>query len=119
MNLIRRHLFALAAITVLILGAGCSNRDLSSLDYARAKIDPLVFDEDYGEDVYFQAFLGTHTNAVGLDSVYAYNSETSLKITVPPEGSALGAYAGGVLTSVAGRDQADFNALTFYARSSS
>ncbi len=121
MNLTRRHLFAPAAIlllTLLIFDAGCSERDPTGLDIARAKIDPLVFAEDYGEDVYFQAFLGTHVNAVSLDSVYAYNSKTSLKVSVPPEGSALGGYAGGVLTSVAVRDQADFNALTFYARSS-
>ena len=87
----RRHLFALTAIPLLILGAGCSNRDPSSLEFARAKIDPIVFDEDYGEDVYFQAFLGTHVNAVSLDSVYACKGQTSRKVTVPPQNSALGA----------------------------
>ena len=53
-----------------------------------------------------------------MDSLYAHSGTSSMKITVPGDGSALGAYSGGVLTSVAGRDMADFNALTFYARSS-
>jgi len=115
-NLKRAHLLTLTAICLLILSTGCSERDLTGLDVARAKIDPLVFDEAYGEDVYFQAFSGTDIYAAGIDSIYAFGSSKSLKISVPPEGSALGAYAGGVLTSVAGRDHADFNALTFYAR---
>ena len=121
MNPSRHHLFALAAISLLVLTAGCSDRNPAGLETARATIDPLVFDDDYGEDVYFQAFLDTHLGAVELDSVYAFagyapDGARSLKITVPPEGSALGAYSGGVLTSSGSRDLADFNALTFYAR---
>jgi hypothetical protein len=117
-NLTRRHLFVLAALPLLVLGTGCSDRDPTDLEIARARIDPLVFDDALGADVYFQAFSGTDVYAMSLDSLYAYNSQYSLKVTVPPDGSALGAYAGGVLTSAAKRDEADFNALTFYARSS-
>jgi len=117
-NLSRGKLFILAALPLLILSTGCSERDPSGLDVARARIDPLVFDDDYGVDVYFQAFSGTDIYAASIDSLYAYGSARSFKVTVPPEGSALGAYAGGVLTSSAVRDHADFNALTFYARSS-
>lgn len=122
MNLAKRHLFDLAAIAILVLSAGCSGRDPAGLEIARARIDPLVFGDDYGADVYFQAFFQTHLTAVELDSVYAYggyapDGAKSLKVNVPPKGSALGVYSGGVLTSAASRDLADFNALTFYARS--
>ena len=72
MNLTRWHLFVLV-LPLLILSIGCSKRDPSSLEIARAKIDPLVFDDDYGEDVYFQAFFRTHLTAIEVDSVYAYN----------------------------------------------
>ncbi len=121
MNLTRRHLFALAAISTLIIIAGCSDRDPAGLETARAKIDPLVFDDDYGDGVYFQPFFRTHYTAVSLDSVYAYNGfapdgDRSLKINIPALGSALGPFSGGVLTSDGSRDLADFNALTFYAR---
>ena len=121
MNQTRRYLLALAAITLIIFGIGCSDRDPSGLSAARGHIDPLVFGDDYGDDVYFQAFFQTHLTAVSRDSVYAYgglagDGARSLKINIPPEGSSLGIYSGGVLTSSLGRDMADFNALTFYAR---
>lgn len=121
MNPTRYSLPVVAGILLPVLGslgAGCSGRDPASLSVARAPIDPLVFDDAYGRDVYFQAFMDTDPYAVSFDSVYVRRGTKSLRITVPPEGSNLGAYAGGVLTAVAGRDQADFNALTFYARSS-
>lgn len=118
MNSTLRHALAVTAIPLLILGAGCSERDPTGLDVARARIEPLVFEEGYGDDVYFQAFSGTYYRAARLDSVYAYSSAVSLKVVVPPRNSALGGYAGGVLTSAGVRDLADFNALTFYARSS-
>jgi hypothetical protein len=125
-NLSRRHLFALVAIPVLILSTGCSDRSPTDLPVARAKIDPMVFDEKYdpinvlyGEDAYFQPFSGTDPYSLKVDSLYASNGSLSIKVTVPPDGSAMGAYAGGVLTSVASRDFADFNAMTFKARTES
>ena len=51
-------LFLLVALTAL---AGCGSRDIAGLDVARARIEPLVFDEDFGDDVYFQAFSGTYS----------------------------------------------------------
>ncbi len=107
---------ALAAIALALL-AGCSGRDVNG-PVARARIEPLVFDEDYGDDVYFQAFLDTYYESARVDSVYAHQSARSLKVVVPGQNWALGAYAGGVLTSASPRDLADFNALTFYVRSS-
>jgi hypothetical protein len=125
-KLTRRHLFALAAISVLILSTGCSDRNPTDLPVSRADIDPMVFDEQYdpynvlyGADAYFQPFSGTDTYSLKVDSLYASNGKLSIKISVPPAGSAMGAYAGGVLTAVAGRDFADFNALTFKARTDS
>lgn len=115
----------LTAVILCVLIAGCSGRsptEIEDLDVARAPVDPVVFDDDWSEIVYFQPFFETHYLAVERDSVFAYNGfapdgARSLKITVPPIGSALGPYAGGVFTSVVGRDITDFNALTFYARS--
>lgn len=122
MKFTTRFLLVFAAITALIISMSCSGRDPTGLEMARAKIDPLVFGDDYSEDVYFQAFFQTNYTAVQVDSVYAYggfafDGARSLKVNVAPEGSALGGYTGGVLTSIASRDLADFNALTFYARS--
>ncbi len=123
-NATSRNLLILTTISLLILGIGCSDRDPVDSTQARATIDPVVFDDAYSPDVYFQAFFGTHYEAVKMDSVYAYggyapDGARSLKITVPSRPSALGVYSGGVLTSAGARDLADFNALTFYARADS
>jgi hypothetical protein len=122
-NLTRRHLFALVAIPLLILSTGCSERNPTELPAARARIDHMVFDEQYdpfnvlyGEDAYFQPFSGTDANSLKVDSLYASNGSLSIKISVPPKGSALGVYAGGVLTAVESRDFTDFNAMTFKVR---
>ncbi|MBE0566679.1 MAG: hypothetical protein IH621_12005 [Krumholzibacteria bacterium] len=124
MNLFRRVAPVLALPALLLLASGCSDRDAAGLAPARGNTDPLVFADDFGQDVYFQAFSGTFYAAVSRDSVYAYegyapDGARSLKIAVPPAGSALGAYSGGVLTSAGARDLADYNALTFYARTDS
>lgn len=125
MTTLRRLTAALAPFALLVLFTGCSERDVSTLDVARAPIDPVVFADDLvglgGNgvgDVYYQPFSGTYTYAVTLDSLQARSGARSLKVVVPGQDSPLGAYAGGVLTAVGARDFADFNALTFYARSS-
>ena len=111
-------LAAAASLAALALLSGCDSRDVAGLDVARARIEPVVFDEGFDDDVYFQAFSGTDPYATSIDSVFAYNSLHSWKVVVPPNGSALGGYAGGVLTSGAPRDLADYNALVFWVRSS-
>jgi hypothetical protein len=121
-KLTTRHLLALVAIFLLAFTAGCSDRDPTSLPPAQgSNVESLVFDDAYHPDVYFQAFFQTNIWAVSIDSVYAYgglaaDGARSLKFNVAPENSALGLYTGGVLTSGGARDLAQYNALTFYAR---
>jgi len=119
----RSRLIALVLTAILLAAGGCSDRTPSELESARGNMDPLVFDdgERYGENVYFQPFFETHYTAVSMDSVFAFNGfagdgSRSLKFNIPPAGSALGPYTGGVLTATEGRDLADLTALTFYAR---
>ncbi len=124
MNQNRSPWIALAAMSLLMAIAGCSDRNPTGLEIARAPIDPLVFEDALSEDVYFQPFFQTHYTTMELDSVFAFDGfahdgARSLKMTIPPLGSALGPFSGGVLTSSGNRDLADFNALTFYARADS
>lgn len=125
MNTTSRFLLSILAVLILALSTGCSGRDPSNLDQARASIDPKVFSNtllgmpgDVEGDVYFQPFFETYYQTASIDSVYTFEGNGSLKMDIPGQGSALGAYAGGVLTSIGARDLADFNALTFYARAS-
>jgi len=110
--------FALTATLLTIFMAGCGMRDIDELDMARAPVDPLVYDDDFGPDVYPQPFSGTDPDALTQDGANPYSGTRAIKIAVPAQGSELGGYAGGVLTAVGVRDMTDFNALTFYARSS-
>ena len=121
----RQHFLVLAAIPllVLILVAGCSDHDPAGLEVARARIEPVVFDDDLiwpnevsDTDVYYQPFSGTFYQAVDLDTVYAFTGKRSMMVTVPPVESPLGDYSGGVLTSIAGREMAGYNALSFRVR---
>ncbi len=114
----QRCMSGLLAAAALVALAGCSGRNPADLDVARATDDPVVFEDGYDTDIYPQAFAGTDIYATTLDSVFAHAGTRSLKVTVPPQGSALGAYAGGVLTSAGARDLTAYNALTFWARSS-
>jgi hypothetical protein len=123
-----RQILVLSAVS-LLLTAGCEDRDPTELEVGRLSIDPVVFDNAYGDGVYFQPFFETHYLAASIDSVYAYDASRlggvgfapdgarSWKINVPPIGSALGPYSGGVLTPAVGRDLTDYNALTFWVRS--
>lgn len=100
---------------------GCGDRDITDLPAAAGNTDPLVFDDAYAADSYFQPFYETHYTGTSIDSVFAYggyqfNGARSLKFEVPPAGSALGLYLGGVITSSGPRDLTGYNALTFYAR---
>jgi hypothetical protein len=110
---------------MLVAAVGCGERNPAELEQARAKIDPLVYGDDYyGEQsVYWQPFFETFYTAVQEDSVYAYGGfafeeSRSLKFQIAPQGSNLGLFTGGVLTAFEPRDLQDYNALTFYARAS-
>jgi hypothetical protein len=122
-----RRVLVLSAVS-LALAAGCEDRDPTELDVGRLSTDPVVFEDSYGEGVYFQPFFETHYLAASVDSVFAVDltrpgglgfapdGARSWKVEIPAIGSALGPYSGGVLTPAVGRDLADYNALTFWVR---
>lgn len=107
---------AFAAALVLIASAGCG-RD-SATNPAVGVDDPVVFDDDFGDGVDYQAFLGSQYDAVTIDYQEAYDGAASLKVNVPEPGSTSGTYAGGAFTTYNARDLSAYNALTLYAKSS-
>lgn len=108
---------ALAALVVVVVG-GCS-RDFSTLKPAPPITDPVVFDDDFGEGVDFQAFLGSELDAVSIDpDNYPIEGSRALRIDVPPTGIPSAGFAGGAFTTGLARDLSGYNALTFWAKSS-
>lgn len=106
------------ALAVTILGvlaaAGCS-RDTEGLEPAPFSTDPVVFDDTFGDNVDYQAFMGSDFEAISIDSEVRRSGTASLKVTVPDAGSG---YAGGAMTTSEPRDLSGYDALTFWARAS-
>jgi len=98
--------------------ASCAERSTTGLEPATGSTDPVVFDDNFGDAVDYQAFLGSKTDAVDIDTENPRSGTASLKVTVPGPGAQDGTYAGGAFTTFNARDLSGYNALTFYAKAS-
>jgi len=113
-----RHPIRLAALLSVpaLLASACGVRDLDSLGVAPFSTDPAIFDDNFGDGVDFQAFLGSKYDAISIDSGQKHEGTASLKVIVPVPDPATGTYAGGAFTSNVPRDLSGYNALTFWAK---
>lgn len=78
----------------------------------------LVFTDEYGAGVTYEAFGGSVLDAVQVDSTTSYQGTRSLIVTIPDVGDPAGSYSGGAFTDSSARDLTVFNALTFWAKAS-
>ncbi len=102
---------------VMVLAAGGCGRDYFT-NPAEATTDPIVFDDEFGDAVDYQAFENSKVDAVQTDYAVAFSGPASLRVTVPGPGSQEGWFAGGAFTTFNLRDLTSYNAVTFYAKSS-
>lgn len=116
MNAKNSTLFGLTLIVAALAVAGCGRDNLTNP--AQASTDPIVFDDNFGDGVDYQAFMGSKLDAVQTDFAVAFNGPASLRVTVPGPGAIDGTFAGGAFTTYNARDLSSYNALTFYAKSS-
>ncbi len=115
-NVKNSTLFGLMVLLAALPIAGCG-RD-SATNPAPPNTDPVVFDDDFGDAVDYQAFMGSKVDAVQMDFSVFYAGPASLRITVPGPGAVDGTFAGGAFTTYNARDLSGYNALTFWAKSS-
>jgi len=109
------RILALPALVGLIGLSGCT-RDSGTAPVA-FPADPVVFVDQFGSGVTFEAFGGSKLNALSIDeSGPAHSGTASLKVIVPDSGEVSGSYAGGAFTTMIGRDLSTYDALTFWAR---
>ncbi|MBN2564578.1 MAG: hypothetical protein JXB46_02590 [Candidatus Eisenbacteria bacterium] len=113
-----RTLFGLTILLLAMLAAGCGRDNLTNP--AVAPTDPVVFDDDYGSGVGPQPFQYSDVYAFNVDGTEAHSGSASLRVDVPgPEAQPEdGTYAGGALVANYARDLSQYNALTFWAKSS-
>lgn len=106
------------AVPVILLSLAACSRDSGSLGVEPPNTDPVVFDDDFGDSLDYQAFLNSKADAVMIDNTTAAMGTASLQITVPAAGHPTDWFAGGAFTVTAARDLTPYNALTFYAKAS-
>jgi hypothetical protein len=115
----RRHATYLVLILgLLALGAAGCERDTSGLQPAPGNTDPIVFDDNFGNGVDYQAFENSKLDAVQMDTEDPAQGTACLKVTVPGPSSDPPYFAGGAFTTNFGRELSGYDALTFWAKSS-
>lgn len=103
---------ALAAAS--LLWVGCS-REMDKSTPASYPTISEVFIDGFASDMGFEAW-GKATN-FDVDHETVYKGTTSMRIEVPNPTDPAGNWAGGKLYSTTGRDLSNYDALTFYAKS--
>ncbi len=103
---------------VFLLGAAGCERDISVLEPAPFPPEAVVFDDGFGPGVQFSAFGGSKVDALDIEHDEVYRGTAALKFTIPAPTDPSGGYAGGVFYSEGPRDLTGFDALTFWAKSS-
>lgn len=105
-------------LILIFLGLiGCSDNSAVVIP-APFPTDAVVFQDEFGSSVTFQAFAGSKLDALQLEQVETYSGSQGLVITVPDSGDVSGSYAGGAFTADVARDLTGYNAITFWAKAS-
>ena len=113
----RDRIRAAIALVILISAVGCE-RDVSVLEPAPFPPEAVVFDDGFGPGVQFSAFGGSKVDALDIEHDDVYRGTAALRFTIPAPTDPSGGYAGGVFYSEVPRDLTGFDALTFWAKSS-
>jgi len=102
---------------VLFAVAGCE-RDTSGLGPVALSTDPVVFIDQLGAGIDYQAFTNSKYDATSVVTNEKYSGTASLRVVVPAPNDPTGWFAGGAFVSSEYRDLSGYNALTFYAKAS-
>ena len=113
MMVLRTWSLRLIALTVAVTGAGCFDEPPDASN--------IVFADDYGRGVAYQAFARSKLDAATVDPAEHYAGTAALRYRVPTPGEP-GAgefnFSGGAFTADTARDLSRFTALTFWAKAS-
>ncbi|MGL2963573.1 Ig-like domain-containing protein [Flavobacterium sp. RSB2_4_14] len=113
-----RWMTLLSTLVIAVVFFGCENdsNDFKEASYSK---NPDVFIDTFSAGLNYAAFSNTVLTAFQVDSDVTYNnSSASMRFDVPNENDPEGAYAGGAFFTTVGRDLSEYDALTFWAKSS-
>ena len=108
--------FAVVLGACLATATGCS-RNSPTVPWP-PNTNPVVFRDNFGAHVGWQAFGNSKLDALSVDTAEKHSGTTSLKFTVPAPGDPSGGYAGGALVASQPRSFAPYNALSFWVKAS-
>ncbi|GAB2502522.1 hypothetical protein GCM10027164_38420 [Algoriphagus taiwanensis] len=120
MDMKNKFIFLFSAL--LIFGTiGCVREEFEDLPLARYSRTADIFTDNFvglGTDFYFP-YQGAKPDVFSVDENERFKGTSSIRIDVPDADDPGGNFAGAIFRiDGAGRDLQDYNALTFYARSS-
>ncbi len=108
----------LSTFMIVAFFFGCQN-DQSDLQEASYSKNPAVFIDGFSTNLNYAAFGNSVPTAFQVDNDITYNhSSASMRFDVPNPNNPAGAYAGGSFFTSVARDLSDYDALTFWAKSS-
>jgi hypothetical protein len=117
LNFSTRLAYKLSVLVVAFAVFSCENEpdEFESASYSK---NPEVFIDTFSAGLNFSSYGGAVANAFQVDTDVAYNnSAASMRFDVPNVNDPSGAYAGGSFYTTVGRDLTDYDALTFWAKS--
>ncbi len=107
----------LAGLVVLLL-FGCE-RSVDGLETPEFSNNPNVFLDGFSSGLNYAAFGGSVPTAFQVDEEVTYNATlASMRFEVPDANNPAGAYAGGVFFTSSPRNLSEYDALTFWIKSS-
>lgn len=113
-NLVK--LLSLSAMALAVFSCENEPEDFQEASYSK---NPQVFIDNFSTGLNYASFGGAVASAFQVDNEVTYNnSAASMRFDVPNVNDASGAYAGGSFFTTVGRNLTDYDALTFWAKSS-
>ncbi|MCJ7467899.1 MAG: Ig-like domain-containing protein [Maribacter sp.] len=110
--------------TTLLLGfiftvvTSCEREISDNVEFATFPKNAEVFIDGFSGGLQYFPFLGSKFDAFSVDTEVKYKGEASMRLDVPNFGDPSGAYAGAIFPDATGRNLSDYDALTFWAKSS-
>ncbi len=104
--------------TVFSVIVGCDRNLSDDAELSTYSKNGEVFIDAFSAGLGYGAFGGSKYTAFTVDSEVKYQGTASMRFDVPNAGDPQGAYAGGVFIDGSGRNLTDYDALTFWVKSS-
>ena len=106
-----------SGLLLILLAPGCE-RAVSDLEKPDFSNNPNVFIDGFSGGLNYAAFAGSVPAAFQVDNEVTFdNTDLGMRFEVPDVNDPRGAYAGGTYFTSSPRDLSEYNALTFYAKS--